>query len=224
MATTEHSATAQGSLQELAKRHLWMHFTRHGRLRRPRRADHRPRRGLPRLRRARQPLLRRPVRAVLREHRPRPRRRRPGRRRPGPRAGLLHQLVLRAPARDRARRAHRRRWRPATSTASSSPAAAARRSSPRSSSSRQYHKLTGNPNKTKVDRARDRLPRDHARRAERHRHHRRCARRSSRSRPAAATCPNTNLYRMPDGHDARRTSPRRSPTGSSSRAPRRWPP
>src|SRR5256885_889881 len=30
MATTEHSATAQGSLQELAKRHLWMHFTRLG--------------------------------------------------------------------------------------------------------------------------------------------------------------------------------------------------
>ena len=30
MATTEHSATAQGSLQELAKRHLWMHFTRMG--------------------------------------------------------------------------------------------------------------------------------------------------------------------------------------------------
>jgi adenosylmethionine-8-amino-7-oxononanoate aminotransferase len=30
MATTEHSATARGSLQELAKRHLWMHFTRMG--------------------------------------------------------------------------------------------------------------------------------------------------------------------------------------------------
>src|SRR5437762_1788418 len=30
MATTEHSATAQGSLQELAKKHLWMHFTRMG--------------------------------------------------------------------------------------------------------------------------------------------------------------------------------------------------
>src|SRR5947209_16127964 len=28
MATTEHAAAAQGSLQELAKRHLWMHFTR----------------------------------------------------------------------------------------------------------------------------------------------------------------------------------------------------
>ena len=30
MATTEHSATVQGNLQELAKRHLWMHFTRLG--------------------------------------------------------------------------------------------------------------------------------------------------------------------------------------------------
>src|SRR2546421_10648325 len=30
MATTEQSAIAQGSLQELAKRHLWMHFTRMG--------------------------------------------------------------------------------------------------------------------------------------------------------------------------------------------------
>src|SRR5438093_12495681 len=30
MATTQHAATAQGSLQELAKRHLWMHFTRMG--------------------------------------------------------------------------------------------------------------------------------------------------------------------------------------------------
>ena len=28
MATTEHAAPASGSLQELAKRHLWMHFTR----------------------------------------------------------------------------------------------------------------------------------------------------------------------------------------------------
>src|SRR2546421_7884143 len=28
MATTQHAAATQGSLQELAKRHLWMHFTR----------------------------------------------------------------------------------------------------------------------------------------------------------------------------------------------------
>src|SRR5439155_1264494 len=73
--------------------------------RRPRSPDHRARRGRPRLRRARQPVPRRPVGAVLREHRTRPRRRRAGRRRPGARAGLLHELVLRAPARDRARRA-----------------------------------------------------------------------------------------------------------------------
>ena len=32
MATTgtRHAAPAQSGLQELAKRHLWMHFTRHG--------------------------------------------------------------------------------------------------------------------------------------------------------------------------------------------------
>src|SRR3712207_9525036 len=30
MAPTEHAATAAGSLQELARRHLWMHFARMG--------------------------------------------------------------------------------------------------------------------------------------------------------------------------------------------------
>ena len=87
---------------------LWMHFSRMGALRRPRGADHRARRGLLRLRRPRQALPRRPQRALLREHRPRPRRRRPGRRRPGQGARLLHELVLRAPARDRAGRQDRR--------------------------------------------------------------------------------------------------------------------
>ena len=87
--------------------------------------------------------------AVLREHRPRPRRRRPGRRRPGEGARLLHELVLRAPDVDRARRARSPSSPRATSTASSSPRAARRRSSPRSSSARQYHKLTGNPGATR---------------------------------------------------------------------------
>ena len=50
------------------------------------------------------------------------------------RARLLHDLELRAPARDRARRRGSRRSPPATSTASSSPPAARRRSSRRSSS------------------------------------------------------------------------------------------
>ena len=102
------SRTAGGTLQELAKRHLWMHFTRMGAYEDARGPDHRARRGLLRLGPARQALPRRARRAVLREHRPRPRRPRAGRRRPGEGARLLHHLVLRAPAGDRAGRARRR--------------------------------------------------------------------------------------------------------------------
>ena len=102
----------------------------HGRVRRRTRdPDHRARRGLLRLRRARQALPRRPLGALLRERRPRPRRARRGGRRAGQGARLLHELELRAPAGDRAGRADRRASRPATSTASSSPRAARRRSS-----------------------------------------------------------------------------------------------
>ena len=54
---------------------------------------------------------------------------------------------------------------------------------------RQYHKLTGAPEQDEGHRARDRLPRRHARRAQRDRHHADARRRSSRSPPAAATCP-----------------------------------
>ena len=72
------------------------------RLRRARRPDHRPRRGLLRLGRARQPLPRRPLGAVLRQRRPRAHRARRGGRAPGRGARLLHELELRAPARDRA--------------------------------------------------------------------------------------------------------------------------
>ena len=81
----------------------------HGRLRRPRRPDHRPRRGLLRLRRPRQALPRRALGAVLRQRRTRPR---PSSRTRLPRqiarARLLHHLELRPPAGDRARRADRR--------------------------------------------------------------------------------------------------------------------
>ena len=73
----------------------------------PRDPDHRPRRGLLRLRRARQPLPRRPLRPLLRQRRPRPHRARRGRRPPGRGARLLHALELRPPARDRARGADR---------------------------------------------------------------------------------------------------------------------
>ena len=114
MAAVEDQAVTTGSdrgrvaLQELAKRHLWMHFTRMGGY-----DDHEipiivRGDGLLRLGRARQALPGRARRPVLREHRPRPRGRRPGRRRPGQGARLLHELELRAPEGDRARRARRR--------------------------------------------------------------------------------------------------------------------
>ncbi len=76
----------------------------HGRVRRGAR-DPDPRQGgrLLRLGRARQPLPRRPLGAVLRERRPRPRRARRGGQAPDRRARLLHQLELRPPGRDRAR-------------------------------------------------------------------------------------------------------------------------
>ena len=52
---------------------------------------------------------------------------------------------------------------------------------------RQYHKLTGKPEQDQGDRARDRLPRDEPRRAVGDRHHRPARSRSSRSPRAAAT-------------------------------------
>ena len=66
---------------------------------------------------------------------------------------------------------------------------------------RNYHRLRGEGSAHEGHRARARLPRHHARRAVRHRPDRRCARRSSRSRRAAATCPNTNSYRWPEDRD-----------------------
>ena len=196
----------------------------HGRLRRRRGPDHRPRRGLLRLGRARQPLPRRAARRCSAANLGHGRADvAPGRRRPGGRARLLLDLVLRASAGDRARGADRRRSRRATSTASSSRAAAARRSSRRSSSPRQYHKLTGNPHEDEGHRARDRLPRHLARRALGDGHHRAAhavraadARRLPRAEhehvPAARG-------RRPD--DARRG---RRASASCSRARRRSPP
>ena len=73
MATTSATVTATDSgLQDLAKRHLWMHFTRQGAYEDARRADHRPRRGRLRLGRAGQPLPGRALRALLRQRRSRP--------------------------------------------------------------------------------------------------------------------------------------------------------
>ena len=144
----------------------------HGRLRPGRR---RPgagaRRGLPRLGRARQSLLRRAQRAVLRQHRPRPRRHRAGRRRPGQGARVLHELVLRAPAGDRACGEDRLARARATSTASSSRAAAREAVESAIKLVRQYHKLTGQSEQDEDHRARDGLPRHDAGRDHRDGHH-----------------------------------------------------
>ena len=92
------------------------------------------------------------------------------------------------PPRDRAGRADRRRSRPGdlnrvffTSGGSEAVESAWKLA-------RNYHRIRGEGTAHQADRARARLPRHHARRARGDRPHRRCARRSSRSRPAAATC------------------------------------
>ena len=123
----------------------------HGRLQRRRRdPDHRQGRRLLRLGRARQPLPRRPQRAVLREHRPRPLTRSP---RPAPTRPRSSASSRRGPTRTRARSSSPRAS-PSiapgdlnrvffTSGGSESVETALKLA-------RQYHKLTGNPNKTKV--------------------------------------------------------------------------
>ena len=173
----------------------------HGRVRRePRDPGDRARRGLVRLRRARQPLHGRAVGAVLRERRPRPRRAGRGGRAPGQGARLLHQLELRPPGRDRAGRAHRRRSRPGdlnrvffTSGGSEAVESAWKLA-------RQYHKLTGRPASTRSSRARPPTTAPPSGRS-RSPASLRCARRSSRSYRAPSTLPNTNDYRWPEDRD-----------------------
>ena len=138
---------------------------------RPRDPDHRPRRGLLRLRRARQPLPRRALGAVLRQRRPRPHRVRRGGGPPGRGARLLHAVELRAPAGDRAGGADRlaRPGRPQPRLlhlgrlGGGRVGAQARPQLP--PRARQRPEAQG-------DRARDRLPRHLARRPLGHRHHR----------------------------------------------------
>ena len=147
----DESDTATASLQELARRHLWLHFSRMGAYDRGARdPDHRPRRGLLRLGRARQSLpRRRSARCSARTSATAA----PTSRRPAPTRRASSASSPTGPTRTRAR--------------SSSP--------PRSPSlapgdlnrvfftsgggeavesalkvARQFHKLTGNPNKTKV--------------------------------------------------------------------------
>ena len=140
---------------------------------------------------------------------------------PGAGARLLHQLELRAPARDRARRADR--------------VARAGRPEPRVLHLRRLRggrvRLEAGPQLPpaprrraahEADRPRARLPRHLAGRAGRHRPHRRCARRSSRSRRAAATC-RTRTATAGPRTATRSGPPTRSRSGSCSRARRRSP-
>ena len=163
------------------------------------------------------------VRALLRERRPRPRRaRRGGRARRRRSSASTSNWSYAHPPRDRARRAHR--------------GARAGRPQPRLLHLRrlgggrvgleagaQLPPAARRGPAHEADRARARLPRHVARRARRHRPDRRCARRSSRSRPAAATSrTRTATAGRPT---ATRCGPRtRSRSGSSSRARRRSPP
>ena len=188
-------------LSEPARRHLWMHFTRLGGDPRRAGADHRVRRGLLRLRRRRQALPRRALGALLRQRRPRPARARARRRRRSC-ASSTSTRTGATPTRARSSSPSASPGsRPATSTASSSPPAARRRSSRRSSWRAPTTASPGNPQQDEDDRARDRLPRHDARRARGDRHHASCARRSSRSCPAACHVPNTNSYRWPEDRD-----------------------
>ena len=66
---------------------------------------------------------------------------------------------------------------------------------------RNYHHAARRGPAHQDHRARDRLPRHVARRARGDRPHRRCARRSSRSRPGGCHVPNTNSYRWPADRD-----------------------
>ena len=96
--------TVTSDLQQLARDHLWMHFTRMGGYGEGETCRSSSRATGATSGRERQALPRRARRAVLRQHRLRLRRGdRPGRARADARAAVLHQLVVRAPAGDRAR-------------------------------------------------------------------------------------------------------------------------
>ena len=189
MATTgtRPAAPAETGLQELAKRHLWMHFTRHGAYDDGEVPIIVRGEGPVRVGRARQPLPRRSLGAVLRQRRPRADGAGRRRRAAGRGARLLHDLELRAPARDRAGDADR--------------LAGARRPEPRLLHLRRIGgrgvgdqagaRLSPADRKLaqdEVHQPRDRLSRDHSRGAGRDRHLGLCARSSSRSCRAASRC------------------------------------
>ena len=74
------------------------------------------------------------------------------------------------------------------------------RISGRAAKLRAYHRIRQRP-EAQGDRPRDRLPRHHARGALGDRDHDAARRRSSRSRPGGCHVPNTNIYRWPEDRD-----------------------
>ena len=84
---------------------------------------------------------------------------------------------------------------------------------------RQYHKLTGKPNKTKVIARDDRLPRHQPGRAVGHRHHGPARAVRAARRPAAATSPTPTPSACPTALTAERSGRHGRRPGSSSRVP-----
>ena len=221
--TPSRASTGAGSeLQEQGQAPPVDALHAHGRLRRPRGPRDRARRGLLRVRRARQALPRRPRRALLRQRRPRPQGARRGGEAPDGRARVLHHVELRASSGDRAGRAHR--------------SARSRRPQPgvlhlRRIGGRRVGVEAGarvSPSERRGpapqgDLAKPRLPRHHPRRARLHRPDVaadavRAARSGRRARPQHEQLPLAGGPRPAVGRGRDRA--RRS----SSRAPRRSPP
>ena len=199
-AASAGAGSRRASLQEQAKRHLWMHFTRMGAY-----ADHEV------------PVI---VRGegcyVYDEH---------GKRyldglsalfcvnaghgraelaeaaaRQARGARLLHQLELRAPARDRARRAHRGARARATSTASSSPRRL-RGGRVGLEAGAQLPPAARRGQRTKLIARELAYHGTSLGRARRHRPDRRCARPFEPLTPGGCHVPNTNSYRWPADRD-----------------------
>ncbi len=215
--------TTGADLQELARKHLWMHFTRMG--------GYDSEHEVPIIARgegpyvwddARKPLPRRPLGAVLRQRRPRSHRARRRRRAPGRGARLLHGVELRAPAGDRAGDPHRQ-----SGAGRPEPGllhlGRLRGGGVGDQARPHVPPAHGQPAQAQVHHPRDRLPRHHARRAlgDRDPGTPRALRATGPRRApgartrTATTGPRAGIHSGP---------PRRSPTRSSTRAPTRSPP
>ncbi len=177
----------ESGLQDLAKRHLWMHFTRHGALRGRRRADHRPRRGPLRVGRARATAT---STGSPRSSASTPGTGGPSSATPPPsQVAELDFFTLWSYA-------HPRAIELAARIASLAPADLNRVFFTNSGSeavesaiklARAYHQRTGSPAQDQVHHPRGRLPRHHPRRARGDRHLGSSARSSSRSCPAGSS-------------------------------------